>query len=78
MDNTGIEMRDILHRWFGLPDQRCFECDSRYCPPNECQAKEGYIYVVGLGYVPGWEAEVLEKHGHTVYWDQQGFIKEGK
>lgn len=45
---------------------RCFECDSRYCPPSECLDKPGYLYVVGKGWTPEADARFLAEGGREV------------
>lgn len=49
---------------------RCMTCDSRYCG-NTCDARPGYVWVVGIGWRSEDAAATWEMQGRTVYWDDR-------
>lgn len=63
--------------WYEIFDERCWECDSRYCRytgDGRCQNVPGNLYVVYHGHVPletalafaanGYEVDVLTRPGY--------------
>lgn len=49
---------------------RCLTCDGRYCG-TDCDARPGYVWVVGIGWRSEVAATTWEMQGRTVYWDDR-------
>lgn len=53
----------------------CPRCGARYCGTSfqECRARLGSVLVPGEGYVPRHIADLLEKQGRKVQWNDVGW-----
>lgn len=50
---------------------RCLTCDGRYCGTT-CDAREGYVWVVGHGWEsPSFAATMASASGRVVQWGEQ-------
>ena len=43
---------------------RCPECDSRYCPEGDCKKQEGWVIIIGMGWVEPERAKRLIEMGY--------------
>jgi hypothetical protein len=57
-------MKDMSYGCFFEMVSRCPECDSRYCPEGDCKKQEGWVIIIGMGWVEPERAKRLIEMGY--------------